>query len=433
MALIYVRSTDGNDADSGATWALAKATLVGALAIAVGGDRIWVSQVHAETQAASMTLAAPAGAESNPIEILCGNDGAAPPTALATTATVTTTTSFMIIKGSVVVYGIAFSATSGGITVCSSASLDDNQIYLSCGFAVGSTSFTVGASNVDQSRRVMFKDCTVVLTGTPFSAISLWGTKSTWIGGSIALTGSVPTNLIGENLALPVVFRGVDLSAFGSGKTLFPGGLGLNSISFEHCKLGASVALFSGTIRVDMALSLDNSDSGDTQYRMQRALFEGSIFSETVIVRTGGASDGVTPLSHKMVSGTVGRFYLPLYGPDLIIHNAAVGANKTVTIEILHDSVTALKDTDVWLEVEYLGTSGFPIASFATDRAADILATGADQTSSSVAWTTTGLSNPNKQKLAVTFTPQELGVFRCRVALAKPSYTIYVDPLLTVA
>ena len=102
-------------------------------------------------------------------------------------------------------------------------------------------------------------------------------------------------------------------------------------------------------------------------------------------------------------------------------------------IEILHDSVTNLQDDEVWLEVEYLGTAGFPLSLFASDRMTDILSTPADQTTSSVAWTTTGLTNPNKQKLAVTFTPQEIGVVRCRVALAKPSYTVYVDPLLTVA
>ncbi len=53
MANIYVRSTDGNDADSGATWALAKATLGGALAIATSADTIWVSQNHAETAVAT--------------------------------------------------------------------------------------------------------------------------------------------------------------------------------------------------------------------------------------------------------------------------------------------------------------------------------------------------------------------------------------------
>jgi hypothetical protein len=166
---------------------------------------------------------------------------------------------------------------------------------------------------------------------------------------------------------------------------------------------------------------------------MQRHQYEGDVYSETTIVRTGGASNGTTPLSHKLVSSAARKFTAPLYGPDLVIWNAAVGSAKTATVEIVHDSVTNLTDAEVWLEVEYLGTSGFPMSLFASDRKADILATAADQTDSSEAWTTTGLTNPNTQKLSVTFTPQEIGVVRARVVLAKASATVYVDPLITVA
>ena len=90
MANIYVRSTDGNNVDNGSTWALAKADLTGAAAIDAAGDRIWVSQVHAESTAAAISFAW-AGSAASPIWVCCGNDGASPPTALATTATVTTT------------------------------------------------------------------------------------------------------------------------------------------------------------------------------------------------------------------------------------------------------------------------------------------------------------------------------------------------------
>src|SRR3990167_4942270 len=109
----YVRSTDGSDASDGLTWANAKATLAGALAVAAAGERIWVSQVHAETQASAMTLTS-AGTPASPIEILCGNDAAEPPTALATTATVTTTgASALAIEGSLYCYGITFACGTG--------------------------------------------------------------------------------------------------------------------------------------------------------------------------------------------------------------------------------------------------------------------------------------------------------------------------------
>jgi hypothetical protein len=86
------------------------------------------------------------------------------------------------------------------------------------------------------------------------------------------------------------------------------------------------------------------------------------------------------------------------------------------------------------VEVEYLGTSGFPLSVTSSDRAATILATPANQTTSSETWTTTGLTTPVKQKLSVTFTPQEKGPIIARVYLAKASTTVYVCPeILTSA
>jgi len=120
-------------------------------------------------------------------------------------------------------------------------------------------------------------------------------------------------------------------------------------------------------------------------------------------------------------------------GQEIVQWNETVGSAITATIEIVHDSVTNITDQQIWMEVQYLGTSGTPLALFVDDAAADYITAAADQADSSASWTTTGLTNPNTQKLVVTFTPQEIGIIRCRVVLAKPSYTIYVDPLLTVA
>lgn len=75
MANFYVRSTDGSDADNGTTWALAKATLAGALNVATAGDTIFVSDNHAETQASAMTLSSQ-GTAASPVRILCADDSA---------------------------------------------------------------------------------------------------------------------------------------------------------------------------------------------------------------------------------------------------------------------------------------------------------------------------------------------------------------------
>lgn len=177
-----------------------------------------------------------------------------------------------------------------------------------------------------------------------------------------------------------------------------------------------------------------NCDSADTNYRLWVEDYCGSIKDETTLVKTGGASDGDTPLSWKMASSANAEYPLHiLRSPEIFSERiTSVGGSKTITVDILRDSATNLKDDEIWLEVQYLGTSGFPLSLFADDAKADVLATAADQAASSATWTTTGMTNPNKQKLEVTFTPQEKGVAIVTVCMAKASATVYVDPVAQV-
>lgn len=176
-----------------------------------------------------------------------------------------------------------------------------------------------------------------------------------------------------------------------------------------------------------------NCDAGDTNYRLWVEDSSGSTKSETVVVRTGGANDGTTPLSWKMATNANAEYPgMVSHAPEIVVWNEITGSAITVTVEVITDNVT-LTDGEAWIEVQYLGTSGVPLGVFITDAKADVLATAANQTSSSEAWTTTGLSTPIKQKLSVTFTPQEKGFIHIIPCLAKASTTMYVCPKATVA
>jgi len=178
---------------------------------------------------------------------------------------------------------------------------------------------------------------------------------------------------------------------------------------------------------------MHNCDNADTNYRLWIEDYLGTIKHESTIVRSGGASDGTTPLSWIMTSLANAEYpTLHLYSPEIAIWNDTTGSSKTVTIEVITDNVT-LNDDECWLEVMHLGTSGYPLGSWVTDCKADIMATAAAQASSSETWTTTGLTTPVKQKLSVSFTPQEKGYIIARVVLAKASTTVYIDPKLTVS
>jgi hypothetical protein len=208
----------------------------------------------------------------------------------------------------------------------------------------------------------------------------------------------------------------------------------------RNCKLPAS---WSGSVNaatpgINSVWELHNSDSADTNYRYQKKTQFGQIDSETTIVLTGGASDGTTSLSHKMVSNADAEWnHQTLDSPEIVQWNETVGSAITATIEIIHSGVGAggsgdFTDKEIWMEVQYLGTSGRPLSLFVDDAAADYITAAADQDNSSATWTSSP-ATPVKQKLSVTFTPQEKGYIHAVVKLATASKTVYVDPKITVA
>lgn len=436
MSNIYVRSTDGSDVDDGSTWALAKAGLAGAAAIDAAGDTIFVSQNHAETTAGNVSIAL-AGTIASPVKIICGNDAAEPPTAVADTATVTTTgTGYISITGSAYVYGVTFVAGTGsssgpGISMSGNTHLG---VFEKCAFKLvnthSGTNVRLGVSTSGAHYRGHWKDCDIKFAAAAQSIV-VDSTRFDWDGGSVLAGSATPTALIGFGGATgngPTTVSGVDLSNLGTTFNIFASSLVPTKGVIRNCKLPAG---WTGGLGVTgtpaTRYEMHNCDSGDTNYQMWVEDYAGSIKSETTIVRTGGSSDGTTPLSWKMASNANAEYpTVVLDSPEIAKWNETVGTPITATVEVITDGVT-LTDADCWLEVQYPGTSGFPLSLFANDAPADVLATPANQTTSTAAWTTTGLTTPVKQKLEVTFTPQEKGVLSAVVRLAKASTTVYVD------
>ena len=125
-------------------------------------------------------------------------------------------------------------------------------------------------------------------------------------------------------------------------------------------------------------------------------------------------------------------FTSPLESPSFVIWNDTAGSIKTVTVEFAQASAAAaLTNGDIWLEVEELGTSGFPLSVFQINRKTDILASNVAHATSSVTWN--NMTTPTKQYLTMTFTPQNKGYFIAKIKLAAPSITVYIDPVMTVS
>jgi hypothetical protein len=440
MATPYVRSTDGSDADDGSTWALAKASLTGVAAIDAAGDRIWVSGSHAETTAAAITLAF-AGTVAAPTQLLCGDDAAEPPTALATSATVSTTGASTIgIQGNLYAYGLQWfagsAANAANINLTASTS-GQRQKFEACDFTLNNSN-AGSAINCTLASHYEFINCRYKF-GSTGQKIIIGGTVRL-SGGSIISGGTSPNNFfgMGSGNRADVVVDGFDFTNLSATANLIgDSGAGSGRIVFRNCKLPASWSgsLFNATpTQACLRAEMWNCDNASTNYRMWVEDSYGSIKHETTLVKTGGASDGTTPLAWKMASSANASFPLPLCSPEIAsAWIDATGSAKTITVDILRDSATALKDDEIWLEVAYLSDAGTPKTSRSADSKADILAAGADQAASSATWTTTGMANPNKQALAVSFTPQQKGVALVRVCLAKASATVYVDPVAQVS
>lgn len=405
--------------------------------LAVAGDRIFVGPAHSESIGTAYILEGKTNF-ALPVSIICAQTGPEPPTTPDNTALISTLTSNSItFRNALACYGINFRAGSGANNASmsfdtwnSNAMLAFHDCLLEIGATGTSTQFSNGGTNNQTAGLVLFKNVRLKSAGTAPNGLAIGAQgRIVWDGGSIDTTWS-HANLIGTSgpRSSGALFRGVNLSVLGAGKNLVNMSNLVADIEFVNCKLGASVNVSNAVTSAPggVNVTLHNCDSGATNYRYQSIMFSGQAFSETTIVRSGGSTDGTTPYSIRMLSSANANYHNPLCHHAAAVWNDTTGAAITVTVDIVHDNLTALNDDEVWIEIGYLGASTSPLSSTASDKKA-LLATAASQAASTATWTTTGLTNPNKQKLEVTFTPQMKGYLLPSVKLARPSYTVYVD------
>lgn len=440
MASYYVYSAAAG-AGTGADWANAYTTLATAISGKAAGDVFYVADDHAESTAGAITYTFP-GTAASPNRVLCAlrSGGSVPPVPadLRTTGAITSTgTNTITFSGGVVyIYGIAFSGSSGSTSNNGWDIRLPYGYFKNCKLKVGNTN-TASRPNVGATS----SNCTIWWDNTTleFSAtgqsirVGIAGSTAgrlNWINTANAIAGAtLPTTLFTPLGGTTMRVFGVDLSALGSGATLVSPN-GAVDIQFTDCKLGASVTkVGSYTSHGQEWVSFTNCDSGNTNYNNERYTPEGTETTETTVVRTGGASDGTTPVSRKMAAGTLASLVAPMRGMDMVLWNERTGSAITVALPVLTDNVT-LTDAEAWIEVGYLSDTSFSLGSTSSDAVATVLTTPANQATDSVSsWVTTGIGTPVKQTLATSFTPQKAGYLYVRAVLAKASTTMYVDPL----
>lgn len=213
-----------------------------------------------------------------------------------------------------------------------------------------------------------------------------------WLGGSVVAPAGSVTNLFDctSQAQAKITVRDVDLSAVGPGSLVKVGDRVIYDALFERCKLSASTDVVTGTwqgVRMGK-VKLHHCSAGNRSYDFYEESYEGTVQDDTDIVRTGGASDGTTAISIKMVSSAgVSDNYKGL--DSIPIHGWTDStASTTFTIEGVWDSATNIQDDEIWMELEYPANNTNGLGAVATDKCA-ILGTPADQTTSAATWATT--------------------------------------------
>lgn len=457
MANVYVRHLAGGTPD-GVGWATAWLTLAAAMTGRTAADVIWVANDHSESTAAAVVIACPTALG---LRILGANTNVTePPTGLSSTpaaiVAVGSVSQLLSIVGSAFIYGIYF---KGGISSSSNASIalggasDASLVFDTCKFELRNTASTptirmggnAAATELRSSITVLNSAFSFPVTG---SSLALQSGDLLLRNITVETAGSAPTTLITctTNCSGICTIEASDLNGCAYTNLINLSQAALHRTVIRNCKLPSGVTVATGTIPAmgTSSLEMDNCDGADTNFRMARHSYTGTVLSESTIGLTGGALGGqasagtdLTVFSWNMTSSANAKFPASgLESPEIVQYNSTTGGSKTVTVEFLIDSATTLYKEDVWLAVTYLGTSGFPLAVPDADSKLGILSalatTECDAGVGAATWAGEA-GGAKSYKLVSTITPQEKGYIHARVVLAKASTTIYVDPKLTVA
>jgi hypothetical protein len=398
-------------------------------------DTIYVSSDHAETRTNNQTIS------TGSCKIICVNktNTNIPPVAAAVTTgatyTITGSAVALTIRNSPFIRGIGFIiGTSGNCSIA----LNDQGTYQFITLQNCYADFSNTTGNGSFSINPNSGGATVVLDNVYFkfggtgSGIVVRTGRLIWKNTPNALQGSIfPSKLFfgsgGQNAVVEV--HSVDLSALGS-NFIYNVGQDNYCVLLNNCKLGSGYSIFTSTLaneneRVEL---VNCTNATSVTYNNEWYWRAGSIVTDTSTVRTGGASDGTTSISRKFVSNSNASEVGSILRHTIFAWNPYSSGSRTATVEVI--SSTTLFNDELWMEVEYLaGTSS--LATVVSTHRATLLTTHSALPTSSAAWVNQP-GTPVKQYMQVSFTPAQASLLRVTIHLAKPSQTVWIDPLVTI-
>jgi len=432
-----------NGDGGGTAWAAPFARLQTANTWAgTAGANVYVANDHAETQAATMTLTLQ-GVSSTAQVVVSINPATIPPTGstVSAGASITTTGSNGITidntnSGNGYLFGITFNCGTGSsspsILVNSSPSYLNQTYFENCSFNFPSTGFggpvigNTGGTNGNSYTE--FRSCTFTFGGSTQTIEPQVG-KTVFIGCTFAASGTLPTYLITTNYTGIVTCSSCDFSAI-TGTIVKPGSATFD-FTATYCKVNSGATLVGtyASAGVGSRFRFHYCDSGATNYAYSYFVPFGEAVLSTSTYRSGGFSDGTTGQSWKINSSSSAYTWLgaPFVSEDMAVWNDTVGS---VNAKVYLTSSVALTNAQVWLEVDYLGSSSSPLGTTTSSRVSNVLVTGTSLTTDTSTWTG---AQTYKYVISVPISPAQKGVVKARLYVAGVTTAFYLDPALTVA
>jgi hypothetical protein len=389
------------------SWAAPHARLANAFASGWGaaGNTFFVGDDHAETQSTSLNLNP--GTQAAPCYVYCVDHAAAmPPGAgnLKTTASITNSGALtaLYIYGYWSCYGIIFKslATAGSALTIDLFNAGTNRLdACSLQLTAGSGSALINIGGAGGLSECVLNNTTMVFSAVG-QTIKVTNQRFTWKNTASAISGTIPATLFpASGIAAVIVLDGVDLSAVNT--TLIGNQSSPTCFQLTDCKLAAGVTISAGQSSGGGTIDVIRSDSAATIYQGQRYTYRGQQVPETVVIRTGGASDGVTAISWKITTTANALWWFPFECFQAGIWNPVAGATVTCTLCGIWNAAALPNNDQIWTDVEYLGSASSPLASFQTGSKANALATGTPLAADTSAWDSVAAARANSTAYAV--------------------------------
>lgn len=376
MAEYYV--DDGGDNTTGASWATAYTSLSAlddAIALAAG-DIVYIGHDHIcqYTHSANRTITGPAS--GIPCAIISVTQGSNPPTYQKSSSNQIDTSEGaydLTFAGALALYGIC---SKTGYRFLTLINPDEAQIYNDCTIKFVSTT---GKALFRQYTKVKnltldFSDQSAASTGT---LINSSGSDLIEINGLTIIDGAKRTGYFSYGNYNDSGFKlsGADLSGLPAGLVLFYSFQAGGDCEITNCKMPSTWAVIndfpsltgSGATRKNLFIS--NCGSANAPEFFAHVLLTHILVSSASIYRTGGAAINDVATSWFLQTSSFCNRYT--FAATPWIYGEVTTGSKTFDLFITNDTAD-LTNQEAWLEVEFLGTAGSPLASLASNQAANI-------------------------------------------------------------